>query len=84
MSLKRVIFLKIWISEFLGFFWTFPEFILILIPLKMAKRGLYLHRTRGADVARETRADATWHARPRGSATQTHARRWRERVAGPR
>ena len=36
-----------------------------------------------------TRPDATWHARPRGSATRAHesacvARRWRGCVAGPR
>ena len=28
-----------------------------------------------------TNADATWHARPRGSATQTHAQMWRGHVA---
>ena len=28
---------------------------------------------RRADVARGTRADATWHARPRGRATRAHA-----------
>ena len=40
----------------------------------MAKGGLFLHKTRGADVAwRGTCADATWHVRPCGSATQTHA-----------
>ena len=34
-------------------FWIFYEFILILIPLKLAKRGvLILHRTHAADVAR--------------------------------
>ena len=54
----------------MDFLWIFPEFSLILIPLKMQKGGFILHRTRGADVARHrTRADATWqsHASPRGS-----------------
>ena len=57
---------------------------------KMAKGGLFLHRTRVADVVRRgTRADATWHARPHGSATRTHASAcvalmWRGHVAGPR
>ena len=38
----------------------------------------------GADVARGTRADATWHARPRGIAARAHmTHRWRRRVAGP-
>ena len=46
MSLKGVIFSKIWISKFLGFFWIFPEFILIFKSLrKWQKGGLYLHRT---------------------------------------
>ena len=35
-------------------------------------------------MAHETHVNATWHARPRGSATQTHTRRWRGRLAGPR
>ena len=31
----------------------------------------------GADVARGTHADATWHARPRGRGARAHAaRRW--------
>ena len=47
----------------------------------MQKGGLFLHRTRGADVVRETRADATWHARPHGSATLTHAWRWRDHAS---
>ena len=50
----------------------------------MQKGGLYLHKTRGADMARGTREDATWHARPRGCATRTHAQMWRGHVAGPR
>ena len=61
MSQKGVIFLKILISEFFGFF---LEFILIftnLIPLKKGQKGGFnLHRTRGADMAwHGTRADAT-------------------------
>ena len=72
MSFKGVIFLKIWIFEFLRFFWIFPEFILIfLLIFKMQKGGFYLHRTRGADVARGTRMDATWYTRPRGGAVIT-------------
>ena len=31
-----------------------------------------------------TRADATWHTKPRGSATWTHALMWRGRAVGPR
>ena len=91
MSLKGVIFLKIWISKVVGFFWIFPEFIFDFNSSKNGKKGgLFLHRTRGADVTEQrTRADATWHARPRGSATRAHAsacmaQRWRRRVAGPR
>ena len=68
-------------------FWIFLDFSRIYFDLilfkKMQKGVLYLHKTRGADVARGTRADATWHARPRGSATRTHALRWHGRVAGP-
>ena len=46
--------------------------------------GSYLHKTRGADVERGTRTDATWHARPRGSAARPHTRRWLGHVARPR
>ena len=90
LSKKGVIFLKILISEFSRFFWNLFWFLLILIPLKNGKKGVYLERTHRADVARRgTRVDATWHARPRGSATRTHestcvARRWHGRVARPR
>ena len=58
-------------------------FDLILFKKKCKKGVLYLHMTRGVDVAHGTRADATWHARPRGSVTRTHVLRWHERVAGP-
>ena len=57
---------------------------------EIEKRGLFLHRTRRADVAqRRTRVDATWHTRSRGSAMRTHtsssmALMWRGCVAGPR
>ena len=52
LSLKGVIFVKISIFEFLGFFWIFPEFYLIFYPyLKWQKGGFILHRTRRADVA---------------------------------
>ena len=81
--------MKILISEFSRFFWNFLEFNSIfkefledISLFKIAKKGfLYLHRTRGADVARGTRVDVTtprgptrgggidtWqdHANPRG------------------
>ena len=32
-------------------------------------------------MAHGTHVDATWHARPRGRATRTHARRWHRHVA---
>ena len=53
----------------------------------MQKKGFIFHRTCGADVSRKadvargTRTDATWHARPRGWAEVAHSRRGR--VAGP-
>ena len=89
MSPKGVIFLKILIYEFFGFFGNLFLFLRILIPLKIGKKGVYLSQEPRADVARRgTRANATWHARPRGSAAWTHmsacmARRWRGCVAGP-
>ena len=44
---------------------------------------------KGVILSRGTYADATWHARPRGRATRTHAsaymaRRWCRHVAVPR
>ena len=90
MSLKGVIFLKIWISEF---FWIFLDFSRIYFDFnsfkKWQKGGIFLQEPR-ADVARHgTCVDATWHTRPRGSATRTHARTcvawmWRVRMAEPR
>ena len=71
----------------------FPEFILIFTnfnSLKNGKKGVNFLQEPWADVARRgTHADATWHTRPRGSATRTHssacvALMWHERVAGPR
>ena len=73
MSLKGVIFLKILIFEFFRFFWILFDFYQFILIFKNAKKGFYLHRTRGADVACGTRTDATWHARPRGRAVQAHA-----------
>ena len=55
----------------------------------MAKKGVNLPQEPRADMARRgTRAAATWHTRPRGSATRTHSSAcvvlmWRGRVAGP-
>ena len=39
----------------------------------MRKGGSYLHKTCGANVARGTRMDVTWHTRPRGRAARAHA-----------
>ena len=55
----------------------------------MAKKGVIFSQEPQADEARrETHADATWHARPRGRATRVHAGALvalmcRRRVAGP-
>ena len=74
MSLNGVIFLKIWISEFFGYFWIFLEFILILIPLKKwQKGGIFSARTAGQRGAAwdprgcKMTPKATWqcHADPR-------------------
>ena len=53
---------------------------------KNSKRGLLSRKNHGMTW---TCVDATWHTRPHGSATWTHAsacvaQRWRRRVAGPR
>ena len=80
MSQKGVIFLKILIYEFSGFFWIFLEFILIftdLILSKNGKKGVIFPQEPCVDVVRSgTRTDATWHARPRGRATRAHAGAW--------
>ena len=78
------------IFEFYGFFWILIWFLSILFPYLKSQKGGYFPQEPRADVAWQgTRTDATWHARPCGSATQTHAsacvaQRWRGRVAGPR
>ena len=58
--------------NFRDFFWIFPDFsdlnFRFLIIKKLNKK---LKNGRGA------RVDATWHARPRGSATWTRAARLR-------
>ena len=55
-------------------FLDFLEFIFDLILLKKGQKGVIFPQEPRADVARRgTRADATWHARPRGNATRTHA-----------
>ena len=65
MSPKRVIFLKILIYDFFGFFGNLFLFLRILIPLKIGKKGVYFSQEPRADVARRgTRANGTWHARP--------------------
>ena len=40
-------------------------------PFKMAKKGYYLRRNHGPAWRGVTCVDATWHARPRASATRT-------------
>ena len=83
--------MKILISEFSSFFKNFLEFISnfhrifrrYFLIWNRKKGVLYLHRTRRAEMARGTRANATWYARPRGSATRTQVQRWPERVARP-
>ena len=68
MSLKRVIFLKILISEFSRIFWNlfgfFIEFLEDISLFKITKRGFYPQELR-ADVARDPRGcdmarKATW------------------------
>ena len=72
--------------NFLNFF----EFIYDLILLKKGQKGVIYPQELQADMARRwTHTDATWHARPCGSATWTHASAcvalmWHEHVAGPR
>ena len=76
MSKKRVIFLKILIFEFSRFF---PELILIFMNFNSIKNGknrVIFPQEPRADMARHgTHANATWHTRPRSSATRTH-KRW--------
>ena len=59
--------------NFYGFFWIFPifnDFIFYLNRFKINKNNkIYIYII----FARGTRVDATWHARPRGSATRTRA-----------
>ena len=93
MSQKGVIFFKILISKFFGFLWNllqfFIEFLGVISLLKIAKRGLFARRTRGADVAQhgtcgeamQAHADAcvarTCRAlRTCGRATRVHADTW--------
>ena len=93
---KEFYFKSYWFLNILDFFWIlYLIFIDFSLFKKRQKWGFILHRTRGTDVAcethvaRGTRADATWHARPRGRAAWAHAEpRWREGGAdswhGPR
>ena len=68
--------------------WFFNEFLSVFCHYKIAKSGVLSAGPRGwrgaqgraglADVVRRTRADATWHARPRDRAVRAHVRRkWR-------
>ena len=50
--------------DFFGFFRIYFRFLNVENNLKTGKMGLFL---------RGTHVDATWHARPRGSATRAHA-----------
>ena len=76
--------------DFSRFFRNSFSFLRILILLKMTKKGVNFPQEPWADVARRgTYADATWHARPRGSATKTHpsacvALMWCRHHASPR
>ena len=53
--------------DFSEFFLIFNDFIFYLNRFKINNKKIYIY------YARETRVDATWHARPRGSATRTRA-----------
>ena len=53
--------------DFSEFFLIFNDFIFYLNRFKINKNKKYIYFARG------TRVDATWHARPRGSATRTRA-----------
>ena len=53
--------------DFSEFFLTFNDFIFYLNRFKSNKNK------KNIIFARGTRVDATWHARPRGSATRTRA-----------
>ena len=83
---KGVIFFKILISEFYGFFknlfWFFTSFSDLFYFIKYERGGVFLHRTHGVDVAWAMTCKATWqrHANPhadvaraRGKATRVHA-----------
>ena len=54
--------------NFRDFFWIFSDFSDLNFYLKTIKKKM---------GGRGARVDATWHARPRGSATRTHAARLR-------
>ena len=85
MSLKGVVFIKLLIFEFIGFFsGFFHNFFLIFIEFKLQKRGFIFRRTRrghvvrGVDVARGTHGcdaarKAMWQ-----SCEAHSAPRWRE------
>ena len=58
--------------NFRDFFWIFPDFSYLNFYLKNDKKILKIKKG-----GRGARVDATWHARPRGSATRTRAARLR-------
>ena len=82
MSLKGVISLKIWIFEFLRFFWIFPEFYLIFLSLfKNGKKGI-LFSTELVELT--WRAELTWRTGParirhgtRGHVAEPRGPMWR-------
>ena len=79
MSQKGVIFFKILIFEFSGFFWNLFRFVIeflgVISLFKITKRGLFAHKTRRADVAR---------CGTRGGATRAHADACMVRTCGAR
>ena len=61
--------------SFRDFFWIFLDFSDLNFYLKMIK--IIKIKNKKKRWGRGARVDATWHARPRGSATRTHAARLR-------
>ena len=75
-ELKRSYIFKV--IDFLNIL-DFFQILFDLFPYLKLQKGVNFRRTCGADVARETRADVTWHARPRGRATRPRGElRWLE------
>ena len=55
-------------SNFRDFFWIFLNLFLIFKVLK-----IIIKKAKGVILSRRSHVDATWHARPHGRATRTHA-----------